>query len=258
MSCLPEHGQINCIKCYISSKVEFDKSLQTSQDWRIKANPLAWGNPEAEIVILGFSKGPTQDKALTTTDYNEIAYKGSRRNVGKILAHIGLIAKAEPEQLKLEVDRIIADKAGRFHFGSLIRCTVEQYDVVKDKWKGSGGGMLDKFVATSFGQKVVGNCMESFLVDLPSQTKLVIMFGLGSKGNYVRAAYQLFQKARPGNWTKINDVAYSDGIITVVHVEHFASQGALIPNWLGEREHERSQLGRLAQEGVNFGMTQRK
>jgi len=34
---------------------------------------------------------------------------------------------------------------------------------------------------------------------------------------------------------KIN-IPYTDGQITVVHVEHFASRGNLIPNWLGERK----------------------
>ena len=48
----------------------------------------------------------------------------------------------------------------------------------------------------------------------------------------------------------INSVAYTDGKITVVHVEHFTSQGALIPNWLGENAHPRSNLGRLSKAAV--------
>ncbi len=42
--------------------------------------------------------------------------------------------------------------------------------------------------------------------------------------------------------------------ITVVHVEHFASQGALIPNWLGENKSERSKLGGLAIESVKYAL----
>jgi len=71
------------------------------------------------------------------------------------------------------------------------------------------------------------------------------MFGLGTKQNYVREAFKLFCAARPCEWHWINEVAYSDSKITVVHVEHFASQGALIPNWLGTNKHERSRLGVL-------------
>lgn len=41
---------------------------------------------------------------------------------------------------------------------------------------------------------------------------------------------------------EINEIAYEDDRITVVHVEHFASQGDLIPQWLGEGEYGRSAL----------------
>jgi len=227
--------------------VTFDKTKQTEGNWRITANPLAWGNPDAEIVVLGFSKGPTQAGALEYSPHNEIAYKGSRLNVGKILAHVGLLEKNDNDGLKKAVDMAIADQHGRFHFSSFIRCTVEQYDEKKSKWKGSGGGMLDKFVATDFGKNVSQQCSSRFLGNLPTQTKLVIMFGMGSKQNYVRASFKLFQNARPGKWRWLEEnISYTDGKITVVHVEHFASQGALIPNWLGENNDKRSELGDLA------------
>lgn len=250
MSCLPVHGRVDCTLCHGGQPVIFDRTRRTEGDWRITANPLAWGNPNAEIVALGFSKGPTQAGALSATPHDQIAYKGSRLAVGKILAHIGLIPKQEPEALKRTVDRLIADKGGRFHFGSLIRCTVERRDGNTGEWKGSGGGMLDRFVATSFGQEVAGRCSTRFLRDLPPATKLVVMFGLGTRGNYVREARKLVQQARPGQWRTVNEVSYTDGSVTFVHVEHFASQGALLPNWLGENSHERARLGILAREAV--------
>lgn len=250
MNRLPEHGRIDCTKCFSQEPVLFDKTQETDGSWRITANPLAWGNPTAEIIILGFSKGPTQAGVLASTPHNEIAYKGNRRNLGKILAHIGLIKKAEDDDLKRLIDEAIANNNGRFHFGSFIKCTVEQKDHNTGTWKGSGGGMLDKFVATPFGQKVARTCATNYLATLPENTKLIVMFGLGTKQSYVRAAFKVFQIARPGHWYWINEVSYSDSIITVVHVEHFASQGALIPNWLGVNKNERSRLGLLAQEAV--------
>jgi hypothetical protein len=114
--------------------------------------------------------------------------------------------------------------------------------------------MLDKFVATPFGKEVAGNCSTSFLTALPHRTKLVIMFGLGTKMNYVREARKLISAARPGAWRTVNDVAYTDGRVTFVHVEHFASQGALIPNWLGENMHDRAKLGVMAREAVRMAL----
>ena len=234
----------------------FDHTKTTEGDWRITFNPLSWGNVEPEVIVLGFSKGPTQAGALASTPHDEIAYKKGRIYVGKILAHIGLIPHRPPEHLKRLVDKLIADRNGPFHFASLIRCTVERYDHKLSDWRGSGGGMLDKFMATSFGQRVSDNCATHFLSTLPAKTKLIVMFGLGQNLNYVSASMTLFKRIRPGPWKLMNKVAYTDGLITVVHVEHFASQGALIPNWLGENEHDRAQLGHMAQEAVKMSGAQ--
>lgn len=262
MGCLPCHGRVDCTRCFETKQLAFDVSKRTEGDWRITHNPLSWGTTTPEVVVLGFSKGPTQAGALASEPHDAIAYKKARLQVGKILAHIGLIPTLEsPERIKKEVDRLISDKGGRFHFASLIRCTVEQYDRSKNIWKGSGGGMLDKFMGAEFGDEVTSNCSAGFLRDLPSETRLIVMFGLGSEikskkslsefsHNYVEAANKLFQKVRPGKWKRVNQVAYTDGTITVVHVEHFTSQGANIPNWLGVYDHPRSQLGRLAKAAV--------
>ena len=105
-------------------------------------------------------------------------------------------------------------------------------------------------MARPFGQKISTACATNFLGDLPAETKVVIMFGLGAGGSYVTTARKAIEKARPGAWRTVNEVAYTDGKITVVHVEHFASQGANIPNWLGQNDHPRSKLGLLARAAV--------
>lgn len=251
MGSLPLHGRVDCTRCFSCVQVEFDKTTTGNSDWRITANPLAWGSQNAEIVVLGFSKGPTQKGALATAHHDEIAYKGSRLNVGKILAHIGLLQKQADNRLRAAVDREIANPMGRFHFGSLIRCTVERFEPKTNGWKGTGGGMLDRFVATDFGRGVAQNCTAQFLGNLPSQTKLIVMFGMGSRLNYVHEAYELFKSSVRGRWKWINEAAYKNETVTVVHVEHFASQGALIPNWLGIKNHPRSRLGLLAKSAVD-------
>ncbi|RWG87390.1 MAG: hypothetical protein E5X68_18265 [Mesorhizobium sp.] len=254
MGCLPAHGRIDCTLCYRGEDVLFDRSRREGQDWRITANPLSWGNANARIIILGFSKGPTQAESFARTPHDQIAYKGSRPNVGRILAHVGLIKEGSRESQAAAVDSMIADRNGLFHFGSLIRCSVERYDRGERRWKGSGGGMLNRFVATPFGSEVARNCASRFLVNLPRATKLVVMFGMGSHQSYVREARTLLSTVRGKTMREINAVAYEDDLITVVHVEHFASQGDLIPQWLGEgkyRDHPRSKFGKLARASVN-------
>ena len=98
MSCLPMHGRVDCTRCFPSgTPVEFDATKRVSSDesWRITSNPLAWGNVEPEILVLCFSKGPTQAGALASEPHDRIAYKGSRPQVGKILAHIGAVSKPQ-------------------------------------------------------------------------------------------------------------------------------------------------------------------
>lgn len=232
--------------CHKGQKYSFDRTRTQEQGWRITGNPMAWGSAMPEVLVLGFSKGPTQAGALSSQPHDEIAYRGGRTDLAKILHYVGLLPSADSSL----VDRAIADRDGRFHFASLIRCTVERHDARRGQWTGTGGGMLDRFVATGFGATVAANCTSRFLSELPAKTRLVIMLGMGSKGSYIAACRNLFAAARPGPWSNINDVSYSDGRITVVHTEHFQSQGALIPNWLSGDRHERGRLGVLAREGV--------
>jgi len=249
MNTLPKHGCIDCNRCYKNLDITFNETINSGGKWRITANPMAWGNHNPKIVVLGFSKGPRQIKDIDIIKHEDIAYKGSRLNVARILAHVGLLPNGTDQELKDNLHQVMNNDKGDFHFASLIRCTVERLDNVKG-WTGTGGGMLDKFVDTTFGENITLNCMENYLSVLPAKAKLVIMFGMGTKGNYVKACNQLYKIIRPGNWAWLNEVAYTDGKITVVHVEHFTSQGALIPNWRGLNDNPRSKLGMLAKQAV--------
>jgi len=243
---LPKHGKVECARCHGGKPFAFDKLQTEHAGWRITSNALAWGNDNPEVVVLGFSKGPTQAGDLGRAPHDQIAYRGGRTPLARILHHIGLIKRPDAGLL----DSLIADRAGRFHFGSLVRCTVERHDAVSDAWAGTGGGMLDKFIATDFGQRIVGTCMETHLGTLPERTKLIVMLGMGTKGNYAAACRAAFQRLQPGAWRSINEIAYTNGTITVVHTEHFKSQGALLPNWLAGEAHPRGRYGLLAREAV--------
>jgi hypothetical protein len=61
----------------------------------------------------------------------ENAYKGSRPNVSKILAHVRLLPSLVAHVLAREVDRLIANQSKRLNFGSLIRGTVERFETAE-------------------------------------------------------------------------------------------------------------------------------
>jgi hypothetical protein len=158
---LPDHGRISCSICFGDMPVTFDRTRTGNKEWRITNNPCAWGNPTPEILVLGFSKGPTQAGALANVEHDLIASRGARGPMRQILHAIGLI------DAKQDMDALIADRGGRFAFGSLIRCTVERWSAQAKKntdgtwgagWVGTGGNMLGGFIADKWGTQVVANC----------------------------------------------------------------------------------------------------
>lgn len=77
---LPNSGRIACSICHALKPVKFDETHteSSSKDWRIKANPLAWGNPRPEVLVLGFSKGKTQAGEIGRLPHDEIPYRKHR------------------------------------------------------------------------------------------------------------------------------------------------------------------------------------
>jgi hypothetical protein len=245
---LPQHGRIVCARCHKGQLHQFDKTQTEEHGWRITNNPLAWGGRTPEVMVLGFSKGPTQKDALAHSRHEDIAYKGGRTELAKILHHIGLLPTPDREL----VDRLIADPSGHMHFGSLIRCTVERYDDAIASWVGTGGSMLDGFMRNQFGNEIAKACGEEHLSSLPAQTRMIVMLGLGRNLNYVESCFQLFQSVRPQPWIMLNEVSYTDGDVVVVHTEHFKTQGAHLSNWLSGTAHTRGSFGLQARRAVEF------
>ncbi|MHC2088766.1 hypothetical protein [Methylobacterium sp. CM6244] len=240
MDLLPNHGRVSCTVCH-SAPAEFDAVGACTPEWRIRANPLSWGSASPEILVLGFSKGPTQAGDLARTPHDAVAFKGQRVWVGRILARLGLLdGPADTAGMTRVADGLISDRQGRFAFGSLVRCTVERFN--GSIWKGTGGDMLGGFVSSAFGRVVGGNCTRRHLGRLPDKTRLVVMMGTGSKGNYVDEAERLIYDARgrPASWRRINAVAYGDGSTTFVHTVHFAAQGRLRGDWFGQTRNDGS------------------
>lgn len=81
------------------------------------------------------------------------------------------------------------------------------------------------------------------------------MFGMGTAQNYVDETFKLFSKVLKQSLRRINKVAYIDGEIVFVHVEHFAEQGALVPNWLGVNDHPRSAYGIMVRDAVKLAVS---
>lgn len=206
----------------------------------------------------GFLQGSTQVCALEKRkrSHEQIAFLGSLKEVGKILAHIELVCVPEGDDFDKMIYDHICNRDGRFHFGSLVRCAVQRKDE-NGGWKRRHGN-LDEFLKTDFGKEVAGNCASQFLRTLPTRTKLVVMFGCSP--DYVQAARKLVQDTRGGKWDEVNEIAYTDGKVTFVHVVHFTAPCDEIPDWLednDEPDKEKGRKGRLAKEAVKLALARK-
>lgn len=60
------------------------------------------------------------------------------------------------------------------------------------------------------------------------------MLGMGAAGSYVHKWRTAYTEAISGAWRTVNEVAYTNGQVTVVRTEHFKAQVSFLPDWLGE------------------------
>lgn len=265
MSCLPFHGKINCTLCHTGKAVEFNRTLTYSDDgnWRLTANPLAWGSQRPVVVVLGFSKGSSAMAALANprSRIEDIPYATKRSWVARLLHSVGLLPGSDQKH----VEKQIADKGGLYHFGSLVRCTVEQKIVENgnETWITKGNGMLENFSSHPFGQEVVSRCTTNFLGSLPASVKVIVLFGLGrnlerkdsgrNRFSYVENVKKTLERTFGRPMQMLNDLAYYNDKITVVHIEHFA-EPSYATRWLS-KDHERRFLRHQAAEAVQFAIS---
>lgn len=209
--------------------------------WRLSNNPMAWGGQRPEILVLGFSKGATQDAAILTKRHEDIAFARGRKALGRILNTLDLLPVGR------SVDDLIAAPDGPMAFGSLIRCSVAKSDG-KGGWFQSGGDILGSCLADrSFGD-IITNCIRRHLGDLPDSLKLVVMLGNGA--GYIDGCRRAIVSVRSGI-RSVNDVAYGDDQVMFVHTIHFAAQGRLVPEWCEATEGTQAQKRKLAQQAIS-------
>lgn len=216
----PAHGYIGCRACYPDSENSHEFYNSDGSKWKIEQPNATWGSQSPQVIVLGFSKGGNQSKP--GTEFNEIAFKGMRTQLAKILKALDLLRHEE-------LDSRIHPSEKSFAFGSLIRCSVSQWDESTLSYSKSGNSILQKFSKGNATGQVAEKCARNFLGDLPPSTKLVLM--LGNEDKYIGFCFDLVRKVR-GSAEWINPTAYDSAGVRFVHVIHAKAQGRLIPEWL--------------------------
>ena len=214
----PKHGQISCDKCFPNG----ERQIQIG-NWQIRNDPGAWGSSDPEIIVLGFSKGATQADIYQSGKFDDIAFGGkrSRKNLTNILRCVGILNESEA------ADDKIRDSEKIFAFGSLVRCSLARYDKKKSAYATSG-----TLINKSFSEipEIIETCADTFLADIPSSARLVLM--LGTSDPYIKNCKNTVKSLYPNEFEEFNTVAYGTGHILWVHLTHPSPGNGTVKSWL--------------------------
>ena len=192
MRCL--HGPSNCQLCFQTDKQlvwnsnDYQIFEKTNADWRLRRNPGYWGAADPEILILGFSKGPEQNRLIEQgMDFEDIPFndgkKQMRKNLLRILSTIGLIDS------KADISRLFESDEKRFGFASLVRCSVEILN--HGKWVSTSGNIMAKTINSNL--PFVSKCITTHLSNLPDSVRIIVLLGVTI--GYVRGVRALLDGA---------------------------------------------------------------
>ena len=214
----PAHGRISCSLCFPSP----GKTVST-RSWQFRNDPTHFGSANPKVLVLGFSKGPTQVKAYDNGPFEEVAFAGSRERLKKILLTLGLLHEDENIDLKFR------EEEEEFAFASLIRCSVARIDEKTLKVV-AGSPMILKAFQEPEPKRLITNCAKQFLVLLPERLRLIVM--LGVQDGYISECRKLMNELHQGQIKSINPVAYANSQVVFVHATHPSRQNGWIDKWI--------------------------
>ncbi|MGA1860607.1 hypothetical protein VH569_31890 [Azospirillum sp. 11R-A] len=168
-----EHGFLTCRRCFEGTETE-----RTTGLFAMHNNPGYWGAPDPLVLVLGFSKGRNQIRALKTQPFHAVAFAGLRERLGEILAAVGVMPPGTG------MDALMTAAERDFGFASLVRCTV---------WLSgrTSGGITVATFRDPIMRDCAARCIETFLGDLPPRLRLVVL--LGTTFNYVAEVKAVFR-----------------------------------------------------------------
>lgn len=209
---LPNHGKMTCRECFPSVS---GNEFHPHTDWKLINQPAAYGSSEPRYLVLGFSKGATQQALYERGPIEQVAFAKMRPRLSTALQVMGVLEPGD------SVDRWIANPKSHFAFGSLIRCSASRKNGNKQDAQGNpvyatSGALIKK----SFKEipEVLSRCASRYLSNLPASLETV--FVLGNDDGYVDGFKNLIRRLYPDNFRELNSMAYMAGNKRWVHLAH--------------------------------------
>jgi hypothetical protein len=213
---LTSHGRITCRRCFSD-----DGQTQMVGKWQMVNDPAAWGSATPNTLILGFSKGFTQANASRSGRFEDIPFKDMRTRLTEELRLLGVIGPGET------VDRKMVASETELAFGSLVRCSLSRFNA-KGKL-GCTGEVMPKAFAEEISSKL-HKCVETFLSQLPSSVRLVLM--LGTTDSYIDGCRGVVRSLHGAKFSDINAVSYRTADVIWIHISHPSGLNGHHPAWM--------------------------
>lgn len=220
------HGCNDCRACFDGPQPAWHSVDRKSYEvknhrWLLRANPAYWGSSAPEILVLGFSKGPEQnrliDRHLSSTRsgvrFEDIPFNDDKRrmrsNLKKLLVAMGLLGETA------SVDALFKPSEKVFGFASLIRCSVAYAKPGSTEFVMQGAQITKNTLKQR--PEFVRTCIKHHLSDLPDSVKLAIV--LGATTDYVADVMEMLGGV-PNFPGEDCPYAYHVGATQVVHIPH--------------------------------------
>ncbi len=236
---LPRHGKIKCQDCFDVDSNE----VMPHPNWRMLNQPAAYGSRNPRYLVLGFSKGATQQAIYESGRLEDVAFAGMRPKLTEALRVMGLLKGSD------KVDQWIANPEGYIAFGSLIRCSAsrkngEKTDVNGDSIYATSGKLINK----SFNEipNVIKHCAKKYLTNLPDSLETVIL--LGNDDKYVQNCQEVIKSLYAESFRIKNDMWVQAGGKNWVHIAHPSPANGHFSKWLkGEgKQGQKQKMAKLS------------
>jgi len=222
------HGRVDCRLCFTG-----DEPILILNDWRLHNNPGYYGSSTPKFLVLGFSKGATQDKVAEQGDFDRIAFAGFRSRLQTVLETLDIM----PENRG--VDELLTAHEKDFGFASLIRCSLCK---IKGDSCITSGNIINSSFKDNLSYPIINRCAMTYLARLPESIHLVIL--LGTNDSYIDQTRQLFQKIYL-DFRSINPVAFRAGGSVWIYAAHPSPANGHLSNWVNADESNSSGYKRL-------------
>lgn len=234
MSTAYAHGPKQCRLCFSSTEATLSLG-----DWRLHNNPGYYGSSTPSTLVLGFSKGATQNRAAEAGNFDKVAFAGARHRLETVLAVLGLMPRDR------SIDDLMTAREREFGVASLVRCS---FCKMKGGECNTSGDVIPSAFTNADTVRIIERCAATHLKTLPPSVRRVVL--LGTADAYIKKTKAIFS-GMYANFSSVNEVAFRAGGALWVYAAHPSPGNGHFESWAsGAQANASARKRMLAQRAL--------